>query len=140
MAGDGGWGVGGWGGTLISGGVIPPAPVPGDGAIVQNYTPIKGAGISPGTPIEFDVVGVNGAELVAIVISVLYPDTGASETVYDRNGFGINFKAQGSFLGSERQTITGGLHFIIRRRGGWPLSPEIKVEGGTNAGGPIEQP
>ncbi len=124
--------MGGWGGTLTSGG---PAPEPGEGATVENYEPAAGSPITPGTPITFDVVG--GA-LVAIVISVFYPDTGASETVYDRNGFTVNYKANGSLLGSERSTISGGLHFLLRRRGGWPLSPQ--VQGGTTSGGAIEQP
>ncbi len=132
---DGGWGMSGWGGTLSSGGGSS-----GDGAVVSNYIPAAGSPITPGTPVEFDVTGVNGAVLVALVVTVFYPDTGASEVVYDRNGFTPNYLPNGTFLGSERQTITDGFHFILRRRGGWPLSPQVKVEGGTNQGGPVTQP
>ncbi len=120
----------GWGGTLTAGGGS------GEGATVSNYSPADGSGITPATPIQFDVTG---AETVALVVTVRYPDTGASETVYDRDGWGVNFGTTGAFLGSERQPIENGYHFIIRRRGGWPFSPQIKVQGGTVEGGAVTQ-
>lgn len=125
--------MGGWGGTLDSGGGSG-----GAGAVVQNFVPAEDSPITPGTALTFDVVGVDGAVLTALVITVLYPDTGATETCYDRDGFAVNYAATGTFLGSEKQAITGGFHLILRRRGGWPLSPRIKVEGST--GGIISQP
>lgn len=125
-----GWGVS-WGGTLESGGGSG-----GEGATVSNYVPAAGSSITPGDPVSFDVTG---APLVALVITTFYPDTGATEVVFDRDGFTANYAANGSFLGSEQQTISGGFHFIVRRRGGWPFSPQIKAHGGTTDGGAVTQ-
>jgi len=123
-----------WGGGGEAGGGS------GQGATVHDYAPPLGAKIRPNTALMFDVTG---AEVVAIVISAFYPDTGASEIVYDRTGFSKNFRPSvgilglGTFIGSERHPISGGFHFILRRRGGWPRSPDIRIEGGTIEGGVI---
>lgn len=127
-----GFGVSGWGGTLDPSG----GGSGGAGATVTNYTPAEGAEITPSTPIEFDVTG---ATLNAIVVTVLFPQTGAQEVVYDRDGFGVNYAPTGGFAGSSRAVITGGYHFVIRRRGGWYLSPSVRVQGGTTDGGAITQ-
>lgn len=126
-----GWGMSAWGGTLsFTGGGG------GAGATVVNFNPAPNSPINKGENIEFDIVG---ATLVALAITVEYPDTGASEVAYDRDGFKVNYLGNGDFLGSERQIISGGLHFILRRRGGWPLSPAIRAHGGTVSGGAITQ-
>lgn len=118
----------GWGGDISSGGGS------GEGAVVSNYVPAQGSPITPGTAITFDVTG---PALVALVVTVVYPDTGATEVVFDRDGFSANFVPNGSFLGSEQQPIANGFHFILRRRGGWPLSPSVQVQGGTVEGGAV---
>ena len=127
----------GWGGTLESGGGGGPGT--GDGPTVENFVPAEGAPITPATPVEFDVLLHEGDGLSAIVVSVLYRDTGAIETVYDREGFTVNFRPEGNFLGSSRSTIPGGWHFKLRRRSGWFASPTVKVQGADNVGNPILQ-
>jgi hypothetical protein len=99
---------------------------------VQNFEPPAGTPIQRGTPLTFDVIFSN--PMVAIIVTVVYAETGATEVVYDKNGFSSNFKTSGDFIGSERQNIAGGWHFIIRRRSGWPLSPSIVVQGADSDG------
>ena len=121
----------GWGGTLTSGGGGGGA----GGPTVVNFQPPAGTPIQPGTPLQFDILVPN--LLVATVVSVIYRDTGATELVYNREGFAANFVATPGFIGSERYAIPGGWHFILRRRGGWPLAPSVIVEGGDNFGNPV---
>lgn len=123
----------GWGGTLtsIGGGA-------GGSVTVSNYSPAAGQPITPSTALSFDVAS-SLATINSLVITVLYPATGASEVVYNRDGFGANFTPNGLFLGCERSLIAGGFHFIIRRRGGWYSSPEIRIEGGDTNGNAITQ-
>jgi hypothetical protein len=121
-----------WGGTLQVGG-----GGGGGGPTVTNFSPPAGSDIQAATPLEFDVPTPN--LLVSIVVSVVYRDTGATEIVYNREGFTANFAATGSFVGSERQPIVGGTHFILRRRGGWPFSPSVLVEGADSVGNPVAQ-
>ncbi len=122
----------GWGGTLSSGGG---GGGGGPGPVVSNFQPADGTGITPGTPLEFDVTGPNA--LVSLTITVVYRQTGATEVAYNREGFTNNFIPTAGFVGSERSTITDGFHFILRRRSGWPLSPSILVEGGDDAGNAV---
>lgn len=133
-----GWGVSGWGGTLEAGGGGGGGGS-GDGPTVENFQPAEGTEIQPYTPVEFDVLLHDGTGLSAIVVSVLYKETGAIETVYDREGFSVNFRPNGAFLGSTRSTIPGGWHFKLRRRSGWFATPTVKVQGADDAGNPIVQ-
>lgn len=126
----------GWGGTLTSGGGG--GGPGGPGPTVENFQPPEGTPITAGTALTFDVLNAN--PLVSIIISVIYRQTGATELVYNREGFSANFAPTGGFIGSERQTISGGWHFILRRRGGWPLAPSIVVEGADDQGNAIEEP
>ncbi len=129
-----GWGVSGWGGTLTSGG----GGGGGGGSItVSNFAPGDGTPITPSTPLAFDVTSTS--TIRTLVISVLYPQTGAREIVYNRDGFSANYLPNGAFQGSERATIAGGYHFTLRRRGGWYLSPQVTVEGGDSNGNAIAQ-
>lgn len=134
-----GWGVDAWGGGLVSGGGSSGPGGPGGcecgggpAPVVQNFQPSAGTPIQRGTPLTFDVIFSN--TLVAIIVTVVYAETGATEVVYDKNGFSSNFATSGDFIGSERQNISGGWHFIIRRRAGWPLSPSIVVQGADSDG------
>jgi hypothetical protein len=72
-------------------------------------------------------------------VTVHYPQTGGSETVYDRDGFTSNYAPTSGFQGSSRAIITNGFHFTLRRRGGWYASPQVKVQGGDTNGNAITQ-
>lgn len=124
----------GWGGSLVSGGG---GGGGGPGPVVTNFDPPKDTPIFPSQALSFDVLFDN--PVVAIVISVDYGDTGAKEVAYDMNGFSVNYQPNGSFPGSERQPITGGWHFILRRRGGWFASPTVRVQGADDQGGAITE-
>lgn len=138
---DEGWGLVDWGGILSSGGGGGGGGGDGTGPTVENFQPAEGEQITAATPVEFDVIlnGDTEAPLAAIVVSVLYKQTGAIETVYDREGFAVNFRPQGAFLGSTRASLSNGWHFKVRRRSGWPMSPTIKVQGADTAGNSIVQ-
>ena len=126
-----GWGMSGWGGVLTAGG-----GGGGGTAEVSNFQPGAGTPISPSDPIQFDVTSSEGT-LVAIVVTVRYPQTGAHEVAYDSSGFTVNYAPQGNFAGSTRQAISRGFRFTLRRRGGWYATPEIRAEGGDSNGNPI---
>jgi hypothetical protein len=132
MAGEG-WGMSAWGGVLTFGGGGGGGG--GGGPTVVNFSPPAGTPIDRGTALEFDVMNPN--PLIAIVVSIVYRDTGATELVYNREGFSANFAPTGGFIGSERNAIVGGTHFILRRRGGWPLAPSILIEGSDDQGNPV---
>ena len=126
-----GWGMSGWGGTLTSqadggGGAVP---------VVQNLSPPEGAEIHPATALEFDLMF--SSPLVALVIWIAYGATGLEEVAFDGANFSVNYAPNGSFLGSEQQAITGGYHFILRRRSGWPFSPSIVIRGSDSFGNPV---
>ena len=123
----------GWGGTLESGGGGGGGG--GVGPIVQNFQPPVETPITPNTALTFDVVFVNA--IVALVVSIVYRDTGATEVAYNNEGFTVNFAPNGSFVGSEVSTAGSTMHFTLRRRAGWPLSPSVLVEGADNNGGRI---
>ncbi len=137
---DQGWGIVDWGGILSSGGGGGGGGG-GDGPTIENFVPTEGAPITPSTPVEFDLIFNEETEapLAALVVSVLYRDTGAIETVYDREGFTVNFRPSGNFLGSTRSTLPNGWHFKLRRRSGWFASPTVKVQGADTAGNSILQ-
>jgi hypothetical protein len=136
-----GWGLMGWGGEITSGGGGGGGGGGGTGPSVENFQPAEGQPITPSTPLEFDVIfnEDTDAPLAAIVVSVLYKATGAIETVYDREGFSVNFRPQGNFLGSTRTSLPNGWHFKLRRRSGWFATPTVKVQGADTAGNAIEQ-
>jgi hypothetical protein len=87
--------------------------------------------------LQFDVMTPN--PLVTLVVSVIYRDSGAVEVVYNSNGFSVNYAPTGGFVGGEVYSIPGGSHFILRRRGGWPFSPSVQVEGADDAGNPVTE-
>ena len=126
-----GFGFMGWGGVLVSGGGGGGGGG-GPGPVVTNFFPPKDTPIFPYTPLTFDVL--TGSTIAAMVIYVDYGSTDAVEVVFGVNGFTGNYQPQGAFLGSEKQTISGGFHFILRRRGGWFSSPTIRAEGADTNG------
>lgn len=127
-----GYGVTGWGGVgMVSAG----GGGGGVGPVVTNFVPADTEDIVPTTPLTFDVLYT--APIGTMTITVLYPATGASETVFNHLGFSANYQPNGLFLGSERSAITGGFHFILRRRSGWFSAPRIIVEGADTSGGTI---
>lgn len=123
-----GFGSTGWGGSIASGG----GGGGGPGPTVGNYVPPDTSQVERQTPLAFDVTP-NGSAIANVTIDVLYPATGARETVYDGVSFAPNFA-----LASARSTIAGappGQHFVISRRGGWPLAPALHGVATSVSGG-----
>lgn len=127
-----GWGMAGWGGVLESGGG---GGGGGPGPTVENFSPPDGTPIQQSTPLEFDVMAPN--LMVTLLVSVIFDATGLAEVAYNGEGFSINYIPTAGFVGSERYGIPGGWHFILRRRGGWPYAPRVKVEGADEDGNPV---
>ncbi len=128
----------GWGGTLTSGG----GGGGGPGPVVQNFQPPAQTPILRNTALTFDVVFTS--PVVALVVTIIYRDTGATEVAYNSNGFTINYVPHVNpvtsiidFEGSTVDTVGSTMHFVLRRRGGWPLSPSVLVEGADDTGGRI---
>lgn len=111
--------------------------------VISNMTPADGTPIRELTSIEFDVTDDTG--LVACLLFLTWTDpvtnTEEAELIYDGEAF------RGKYTNTATNvvtTISGGLHFKIRRAGGWPQDPDgvnlpislepVAVDGGGNIG------
>lgn len=99
--------------------VIPP--------VVSNMVPASGTPIYPNTTIQFDVTDDSGL-FTAIIVMVSFPD-GSYEVIHDSAQFAPRYRT------STNNPITNGFTFVVRRNGGWPAAPTIKVVGVDAAGG-----
>jgi hypothetical protein len=97
-------------------------------AIVTNLQPPAGTPVAVDGPITFDVIDPAIAELQIFVWAV-FTDGTPTELVYDAN----NVQANYSF--SQISTIPGGRRFSVRRVGGWPSTPELRVSDSAPASG-----
>jgi hypothetical protein len=95
--------------------VYPPAasgPIP----VVGNVTPAVGSGpLQPSSRIGLDVTDPNN-DLKKVVIWASFPLLAVDEVVWTGDAFTARY------AGSSSSGITGGLHFDISRKDGWPLS------------------
>jgi hypothetical protein len=90
-------------------------------AIITNLQPPAGTPVENDTVISFDVIDPVVAEL-QIFSWVVFRATGQVELAYD----GSNFQPLYSF--STIEGIPGGRRFSLRRVGGWPSQPEVRVD------------
>lgn len=79
--------------------------------VVSGVEPTPGTEIESLQVLEFDVT--DDGPIAAVFVSVLFP-TGAHEVVWDSEAFAARY-AQGSAVSD----AAGGLHFAVRRAGGW---------------------
>lgn len=99
----------------------PPAPVvPDTTAPVVTFTLANGTEIGRNDAVPLDVTDETG--LAAVIVMVLYPDTGEYEVAHDGTAFAPRFVSK-----STRAAITDGYHFELRRTGGWLSPPTVKV-------------
>ena len=111
--------------------------------VISNMTPADGTSIRALTSLEFDVTDDTGLSACLLFLTWTDPDTGSEEAelIYDGDGF------RGKYDNASYNTasaITGGLHFRIRRAGGWPQDPDgvnlpisleaVAVDGSGNIG------
>lgn len=90
-------------------------------AIITNLQPPAGEPIASDTVLSFDVIDPVIAEL-RVFVWVVFRETGQVELAND----GDNFQPLYSF--SQITTIPGGRRYSIRRVGGWPSTPELRVD------------
>jgi len=90
-------------------------------AIITNLQPPAGEPIASDTVLSFDVIDPVIAEL-RVFVWVVFRETGQVELAND----GDNFQPLYSF--SQITTIPGGRRYAIRRVGGWPSTPELRVD------------
>lgn len=98
-------------------GTIGEIGLPGDGTpVISGFDPMPGSGIARLQHLEFDVLDDSEA-FVAIFVHAVFPD-GTVETVWDSDGFTPRYLA-----GSAVSIVDCGVHFVVRRAGGWYSTP-----------------
>lgn len=86
---------------------------------ISNVTPAPGQ-LTATTPLGFDVTDDSGL-FRRVIVLILYSGKPA-EVAYDGDAF-LPYYVAGSSVAS----IEGGLHFSVKRAGGWPAAPRLKV-------------
>lgn len=90
-------------------------------ALFTNLQPAAGEPIAADTVLQFDAIDplIND---VRIFVWVSFAATGQVEFAYDADNF------QPLYSASTVTPIGGGLRFFIRRSGGWPSTPALRVD------------
>lgn len=108
-----GWGIEPWGGGGSGGGGgLPP--------VVINVTPAPGTLLQPDAFIDFDVIDVD-SPMRRIIVLVRYLHIATREAIYEIPGITPQFAVDSTVT-----PIANGLHFHLRRTGGWP-DTEISI-------------
>ena len=113
--------------------VIPGVSGGGGGSVVapvvSNFVPSLATPIDPSQALSFDVTVSDGTPLAKCSITVELRGLKIAETVYDGSVFEDTYIASSSVT-----TITNGLRFVVKRLGGWPAAPGIKVMAVSTSG------
>jgi hypothetical protein len=90
-------------------------------ALFTNLQPAAGEPIAADTTLQFDAIDplIND---IRIFVWVSFAATGQVELAYDSANF------QPLYSASQITTIGGGLRFFVRRSGGWPSTPALRVD------------
>ena len=92
--------------------------MPGGPPTITLVSPTEGP-IDANTTIVLDVT--DESDLVCVIVYVSYGD-GLVEMIHDNVNFMPRFAAS-----STKEEIVDGYRFTLRRSGGWPSSPTIRV-------------
>lgn len=93
----------------------------GDGDLsLSNVTPATSF-ILPSNEIEFDITDSSGTFSAIIVVSIVFPNLGYTEVVWD----GVAFKDP--YSGSTRTPISGGYHYHLVRSSVWHDNVHLRV-------------
>lgn len=84
---------------------------------VQDFSPAPGTPITTNSILSFDVMTLQN-----VLIFVSYGTTTGAELIFDGSVFRYPYATSSSKLG-----IAGGMHFTIKRDGGWAATPTIEV-------------
>lgn len=104
---------------------------------LANFAPAEGAVLAKYDPIAFDVTDAlfDGSFQTSIHISVYIVATDTTEMAWGGEDNVGQPVWENQYNTSTRSAISGGYHFIIRRRGGWPSGGvRIKVRAVDRAG------
>jgi hypothetical protein len=104
----------------------PPAPADTDEPTVTLVSPAEDSEITRATAIVIDVT--DASSFAAIFVWVVYPN-GSTDVVHDGEGFAVPFAGS-----STRTSISGGYRYTLRRAGGWPAAPTVRVRPVDTAG------
>ena len=107
----------------------PPAP-PADvtAPVVTLVSPLDGQ-VEPTTAVVFDVTEESTAGLCDVFVYAVFAASGDVEVIHDGDAFTARYLGQ-----SARPAITGGFRYTVRRTGGWPSNPRIRVKAIDRAG------
>lgn len=96
----------------------PPAPPDATEPTVALVSPAEDSEITRTTPVVVDVTDAGG--LAAVFVWVTYEGR-APDIVHDSESFADLFAS------STRASITNGYRYTLRRTGGWPAAPTVRV-------------
>lgn len=96
----------------------PPAPADATAPTVALVSPSAPGEITRATPIIVDVTDTSA--LVVVFVWVTYPGR-APDIVHDGDAFAELFSS------STRASISGGYRYTLRRNGGWPAAPTVRI-------------
>ena len=106
--------------------VSPVEPDPGVGSPpeIQNVSPNLDSSILPTATVQFDIVDTDG-DLFDVVVFAIFAENGIDEVVH----FGSSATAFGQryLQSSTRTAITNGFRYSIKRVGGWPEPPRLRI-------------
>lgn len=94
---------------------------------VENFSPAPGSTISRTQPISFTVADTDNdpalpSAFALIAILVYFPASGAYEVAHDGYAFAPGYSASTlTVISISNRTV------VLRRQGGWPSSPTIRV-------------
>lgn len=98
-----------------------------DGPVIANLSPTPGTVVGPSDPIAFRVTDA-AAALGRVFVSAAFAALQVEEVIHDGDDF------RGPYTASTRIAVAGGWDFAVRRRGGWPASPSLRVHALDAAG------
>lgn len=84
-------------------------------------SPLANTTIAKTTPVNFEVTDAGGLRRVMVVAS--FPGLELLEVVHDGNAFGPRYQTSENV----RTVIDDGFRYAVLRRGGWPMSPTLRV-------------
>jgi len=99
---------------------LPGGPGQSSPPVVSNLEPPAGSLVRPDTPISFDITDADGFSLIIPMMS-LNDFTTPEPVTNNLDGF------EPLYQGSTRTAITGGYHYVLRRKGGWTATPRLII-------------
>lgn len=88
---------------------------------VGNFSPAAGTPIEAATPVAFDVTDEIELRAVLVLARMVVVGVQLYEVAWDGTAFSERYS------GSSRSAIAGGHRYTIRRTGGWPAAPTVRV-------------